>query len=149
MDQLYLYNFSFYISARFTRKEEAQALAIKLRQLGYKITSTWHVQTQPEMLYRDNGKLISEFAQKDVDEVRAAKGIISLSEVEENPWGRGGRHVECGIAIERNMLWIVIGPKENIFHYLPGVIHYRTEEDFLDAMSAVRHVVWEEENAHV
>jgi hypothetical protein len=37
------------------------------------------------------------------------------------PSGRGGRHVELGIAIERGLHIVVYGEPEHIFHALPSI----------------------------
>lgn len=126
----YARGYRFYISARFGRQAEAKQLAILLQDLGYSVTSRWVFQTEAEMADNDPIEL-QQFAHQDVEDVRAANAFISLSEDETNTWGRGGRHVESGIALERGIPWFVIGPKENLFHYLPSVIHFKTEDDFL------------------
>lgn len=55
-------------------------------------------------------------------------------------WARGGRHVEFGIAIASSIDIVVIGPKENIFHWYdprlkadtePLIRHFATLDDFL------------------
>jgi hypothetical protein len=38
--------------------------------------------------------------------------------------GKGGRHVEYGLALGLGKRLIICGPRENIFHTLPQVEHY-------------------------
>ena len=45
-------------------------------------------------------------------------GEIFFSEPSDKAVRRGGRHVEFGFAMAGNKPIFVIGPKENIFHYL-------------------------------
>lgn len=122
----------FYICARYGRREEARELADRLIQLGHQITSTWLWQVEDEMLY-DNGPLVAgQFAQKDVDEVESGNGIVYLSEPTDNVWGRGGRHVEFGVAIAFKKDLYVVGPLENLFHYLPKVVQCDSADDFIN-----------------
>jgi hypothetical protein len=53
-------------------------------------------------------------------------------------WARGGRHVEFGIALGQHMNIVIIGPRENIFHWYdriiggePQIRHFDTLEEFV------------------
>lgn len=121
---------SVYICARYGRKAEALELAERLEDLGVRITSTWIRQVGDEMGYVTG--TTQDFAIKDVQEVRDADGIVYLSEPEDNPWGRGGRHVEFGMAIAFGKQLHLIGPLENLFHYLPNIIQCDNADDFVE-----------------
>lgn len=123
---------SFYVCARYGRREEAREIADGLRNLGYWITSTWLDQVEDEMIFGESPETAGRFAQKDLDEVRAADVLLYLSEPEDNPWGRGGRHVEYGAALASDKILVVIGPLENLFHYLSQVLHFTDADDFFD-----------------
>lgn len=129
----YVTNYRFYICARFGRQEEARLLSGKLRMLGHTITSTWIHQVELEM-YENNHRERERAAVKDVGEVLESEALVYLSEAEENTWGRGGRHVEFGIALGIEIPILVIGPKENLFHYCPGILHFATQDDFIRAL---------------
>lgn len=124
----------FYIGARYGRKDEALELAIQLERLGHEITSTWIRQEEDEMGYTAEEGTTQQMAIKDVEEIGDAEAFIALSELESNPWGRGGRHVEFGVAVAGHKELIVIGPLENIFHYLPDITQYTNVEEFLVEM---------------
>lgn len=47
-------------------------------------------------------------------------------------WARGGRHVEFGLAVAWEKRIVVIGPQENIFHWLPMVEHYPNFDTFIE-----------------
>ena len=47
-------------------------------------------------------------------------------------WARGGRHVEFGMAIAAQKRIVVIGPRENIFHWLPMIEQFDTFDAFMD-----------------
>jgi hypothetical protein len=129
-----------YISARFGRRAEAEGLAFHLQELGHVITSSWIWQIEDEMGGGTDGdmrydrfiEVTARLADKDVDEVAAADALVYLSEEESNPWGRGGRHVEYGMALALKKRLFIVGPLENIFHYRKDVLQFNTREDFLD-----------------
>lgn len=123
-----------YISARFGRREEAEALAVQLQGMGHTITSHWLWQTKPEMAYGEGPDAVAEFATRDIAEVLDADTLVALSEPENNPWGRGGRHVEFGVAIAFDKQLMVIGPLENLFHYMHHVLNFTTQDGFLNYM---------------
>lgn len=126
----------FYIAARYGRKAEAKALAVRLIKLGHEVTSTWVDQAEDEMLYTEGPQAAGNFARKDYAEIDAADGLVALSEDETNTWGRGGRHVEFGYAAGRGKRLIVVGPKENLFHYDPDVDLYDSVKLFLDSVGS-------------
>lgn len=111
-----------YIAARYGRRDEANSVAFHLRENGHEITSTWINQVEDEMGYTESEGTTMGMAIKDLDEIRDADAIVALSEVDTNPWGRGGRHVEFGYAIGLEKRIYVVGPMENLFHYLPQVV---------------------------
>ena len=121
-----------YIAARYGRRDEAFDLEQVLLPLGVEITSTWIHQTQDEMAYEQGIEETTRLAEKDVAEIKRSDMLVYLSEEETNTWGRGGRHVEFGIAVARAKMLCVIGPKENLFHYLPEVQHFDSVDDFID-----------------
>lgn len=125
--------YQFYICARFGRQEEARLFSQTLEGLGHTITSTWVDQVELEM-YGDNQRERERAAVKDVQEVVGSEALVYLSEAEDNVWGRGGRHVEFGIAVGLELPIFVIGPKENLFHFFPGITHFETQEDFIRAL---------------
>ena len=56
--------------------------------------------------------------------------LVFFSEAAESgDRGRGGRHVEFGMAYAMGKSIIVIGDRENVFHSLPGVIVAKNWED--------------------
>lgn len=42
---------------------------------------------------------------------------------------RGGRHVELGMAIALSKTIVIVGPRENVFCTLPGIVHHDTWPD--------------------
>lgn len=118
-----------YLAARFSRKAEMQAVAERLNALGtYVVTSRWidgsHRKTDSEEL--------AQFAAEDLQDIDGSDGLIAYMESPESGYQSGGRHVEFGYAIARDMWIAVIGEPENVFHLLSDGQVERF--DSLDAM---------------
>ena len=51
----------------------------------------------------------------------AADAVIIFTEIPNTILATGGRHVEFGLALAQGKRVIIVGPRENVFHYLlPG-----------------------------
>ena len=74
--------------------------------------------------------LRARFAGEDIADVMAAETVVAFTEEPRTCNSRGGRHVELGIALGAGKRVIVIGPRENVFCWLPGIEHYRAWADF-------------------
>ena len=109
-----------YLAAPYPRKDEIAMYAAELRALGFEVTSSWleeeHAPTVA--LHEVSVDLSKEYAAADLRDVDRADVVISFTEPQGTTHSRGGRHVEFGYAFAKGKsLWIV-GPVENIFHYL-------------------------------
>jgi len=60
-------------------------------------------------------------AKKDIGELTEANHFVMLSVDPDHLFKRGGSCVENGFAIAKGFPIIVIGPRQHIFHYLPGI----------------------------
>lgn len=124
-----------YLASRFSRREELAEYAKALRDLGHQITSRWlvegnHELPDPLMPGDEADQARSRFAQEDLDDLYDADIFVLFTrDTRENC--RGGMHVEFGVAIHTCLRVIVIGPRMNVFHYLPEVEHFPTWEEFL------------------
>jgi hypothetical protein len=121
-----------YIAARYTRKEEMKDVRDRLEFNGIEVTSSWldephSANTQLNEL-PDNHN--AHYAIADLVDIVRADEIIFFSESELTP--RGGRHVEFGYALATAKEVTVIGPRENIFHYLGRVKVYETLDQYLE-----------------
>ena len=126
-----------YIAARFSRRPECNDLAHKLKTRGHIITSRWvkpdsdHVLPTGLSLQAADSER-ERFALEDVEDVVNCDTLVSLQEEPRNN-GRGGRHVEFGLALGLNKLIVCIGPRETVFHHLPKIIHFNSIEEFLNS----------------
>lgn len=121
-----------YIAAPFSWKDEINDYATELRSLGINVTSSWlEEKADPKCtLDQFQDSYHEEIAAVDVRDIDAAQ-VVAVFTIDPlgPPKPRGGRHWETGYAYGRNKEVIVIGPKENIFHYLSDVKTFGTKEE--------------------
>lgn len=60
----------------------------------------------------------------DYEDVVGSELIIAFTEPPRSNHSRGGRHVEFGIGLGLGKPLIVVGHRENIFHWLPQVKYF-------------------------
>lgn len=119
-----------YLASRYSRREELCKYRDELVAAGHEVTSSWL-----DTNWRPNEEGASaappeyrrEWAQKDFNDVRAAGCLIYFAS---GTRGRGGCHVEVGIALGIQSTVVVIGEPENLFHFLPNVIRVESWEKF-------------------
>jgi len=113
-----------YIASRYSRRHEMQQYAQDLRADGYIVTSRWILGAH-EASDALNDAERERFAKEDWDDLVGSQFLVTFSEdntsIKDPGQCRGGRHVELGIALAIGMPVFLIGPRENIFHWLPRV----------------------------
>lgn len=122
-----------YLAARYSRIDELNFYKRELEAWGHIVTSRWlngehqiHGYDAYQVARGNDLVTFPEkaalFAQDDVEDLAAADVVISFSEEPRNGnSGRGGRHVELGLALAQEKRLILVGPRENVFHCLPMV----------------------------
>lgn len=142
-----------YLAGRYSRREELLGVRDVIEALGGEVTSRWlngdHQIDDQGQPIGDNGEALVEgeglrsgetfserdrseraaylrakFAQDDVEDVELSDMLIAFTEEPRSSASRGGRHVELGIALALAKRVIVVGPRENVFCWLPEVEHY-------------------------
>lgn len=120
-----------YLAARYSRHPEMRDIRDELTELGYHVTSRWVDQHGGDLLESATSvalnsapESVADFGQHDMEDVAAADIVISFTSADGG--GKGGRHVEHGLALGLGKRVIVCGPRENIFHALPQIEHYPT-----------------------
>lgn len=128
-----------YLAAQYTRREELQLYAAQLETRGHRVVSSWlrgDKQDERAMSTEEKGRIALGI----VDEVESADTVVAFTEGPDCTVARGGRHVETGIAIPFALASsvqariYVVGPRENIFHCLPGVERFDTFRQLLNAL---------------
>ncbi len=148
-----------YLASRYSRRLELCGYREQVEALGHTVTSRWlngkHQISDSGVPIGDEGEQLVEgddgsssdcaaqlrvhFAQEDLEDVRAADCVISFTEPPRSSASRGGRHVQFGVALqEGGKFLVVIGHRENIFHWLPGVMFYQDWAECLDSLKAAR-----------
>jgi hypothetical protein len=126
-----------YLAARYGRREELCRYRDELRAEGHDVQARWlngkhqisdagvplgaHGEAAVEGTSAEHALLRAKFARDDWEDVTGADVVISFTEAPRTAASRGGRHVEYGIALARGARVIVVGHRENIFHWLPQV----------------------------
>jgi hypothetical protein len=117
-----------YLASRYSRIAEMNLVADVLVSLGHVVTSRWiqggHQVTDRGLNDQAEEKLRTLFAIEDLEDLVAADCCISFTEEPRSSASRGGRHVEFGVALAHRKRCLVVGPRENVFHCLPGVEVY-------------------------
>lgn len=140
-----------YLAARYSRREELCEYRNQLSARGFLVQARWldggHQLSDAGVPIGESGEALVEgddgstslkaaflrrkFAQDDWEDVSTAEIVISFTEPPRSKATRGGRHVEFGIALAKGSRVIVVGHRENIFHWLPRVEFCPTWEDAL------------------
>lgn len=114
-----------YLAARYSRREELCGYRAELEALGHRVTSRWlngnHQIDDAGLSAEAAQEERVRFASEDWNDLMAADWCISFTETPRSSNSRGGRHVEFGAALATGKVCVVVGPRENVFHCLPGV----------------------------
>jgi hypothetical protein len=89
--------------------------AAVLRHAGFTVDARW---LSGDHDGRTGG---ARYAQEDFEDVRAADVVMAFTEEPCSNKGRGGRHVELGLALAWGKRVVIVGPRENVFCWLPQV----------------------------
>jgi len=131
-----------YLAARYSRREELCAYREQLQEMGHDVQARWlngtHQISDTGTPIGDHGEALiestdpavdvlrSKFAQDDCEDLVDADLVISFTEPPRSKANRGGRHVEFGMALAMGKRQIVVGFRENLFHWMPCVEFYKT-----------------------
>lgn len=136
-----------YLASRYSRRVELCGYRTTLEGLGVEVTGRWlngghQVDDQGHQLgeageaeVERGSHLAAKFAQDDVEDVSAASTLILFTEPPRTPT-RGGAYVELGLALAWAKTVVVIGPRANVFCWLPYVDHFDDWDSFLGWIQA-------------
>ena len=86
----------------------------ELLSIGDTVTSRW-------LDFRKMRSWSFGIARQDCEDLIAADAVVTFTEIPNTILATGGRHVEFGLALAQGKRVIIVGPRENVFHYLlPG-----------------------------
>lgn len=129
---------SVYLAAAYSSKDDVRPHAEQLREMGFNVTAQWldepHAASVP-FTTRDPEELRA-FGRRDIDDIARSDVFLFFSLDPEQPTKRGGRHVELGLALATGKRVIVVGPRENIFHFLPEVEVVKTWDEAVELLQS-------------
>ena len=99
-----------YLAASFSQKERIKLLTAQLQELGLVCTNEW--QDEPKSAPVESWP---DFANRDRASVDRADILIVLTDRQSTT---GGYHWETGYAYGRGKIILIVGKRENFFHYL-------------------------------
>lgn len=126
-----------YLAAQYARRNELRKYAALFEKAGIGVTSRWLEETNPlnTQMGDDTAEFYRETAKIDLEDLGAADAVVFFAEDPKVGIPRGGRHVEFGYALGLSKPIFVVGPKENVFHYLQPeagrkalITHYESVE---------------------
>ena len=110
-----------YLGATYSRRGEMRDVRDDLVVMGYGVTSTW---VDDHALLGDGFGVPQLMADPDAARLQALRDAAQLAAADtmisftDGLLGRGGRHVEFGMAYAWEKRLIVVGPREHVFHML-------------------------------
>lgn len=132
-----------YLAARYSRNAEMREFRGRLEIEGHEVTSRWIDQHGGDVLesfvaqkLNSDPEHCAHYAKVDLDDLTAADWVVSFTS--SNGGGKGGRHIEFGVALALGKRLFLVGPRENVFHTLPQVEHFPGWPEFLAAIEAER-----------
>jgi NTP pyrophosphatase (non-canonical NTP hydrolase) len=150
-----------YLAARYSRRLELCGYKKDLQAIGHEVISRWllgghqmggdgtPIGDQGESLVEDenthdkSAELRLKFANDDLEDVSRSDLLIAFTEPPESVHGkRGGRHVELGIAIGKNIPIIVVGYRENVFCWLEQIRFFPTWKEVLEHLKMIDEDAW-------
>jgi hypothetical protein len=101
----------YHLAARYPRRLELCGYRDRLLSIGDTVTSRW-------LDFRKMPRWSYGIAQEDCEDLMAADAVIIFTEIPNTVLATGGCHVEFGLALAQGKRMFVVGPRENVFHYL-------------------------------
>jgi hypothetical protein len=129
-----------YLAARYSRHLEMQGYSKRLADLGHRVTSRWPWAGHEEDEASESGmgeSFARNAAQIDLGDIAAAQIVINFTDgLGKGGAQRGGRHVEFGLSVALGKRVMLVGPRENVFHYLPQVEQFDSFNELLLDLAA-------------
>ncbi len=118
-----------YIAGRYESLDMLQGWATYLVEDGHGISSRW-LSGAHDFAVDSAGQKIraggeeARWAAEDMEDVCRAEVLLVFSPKNHFCTGRGGRHVEVGLALGLGKRILLVGERENVFHHLPQIEQY-------------------------
>lgn len=123
-----------YLAARYSRNPEMREVASYLKARGHQITSRW-INGSHEIGDVTTDLERRQLALDDWLDLQRSDAMLAYSETPRSTNdSRGGRHVEFGLALAWNIPIYVVGPRENVFHYLHQIQNFQNTVEAAHAL---------------
>lgn len=127
-----------YLGASFSRQSEMRAIAERLKLSGVEVTSRWLEETPPPNHNRE--KFFRECAFLDVEDVKRANMLVRFADdlrgsIVPANLATGARMFETGLAWSLGIPIVVVGGYQNVFDYLPSIIHLKDVDALIRYLS--------------
>jgi hypothetical protein len=125
-----------YLASNFSDKDRVKERGAELKALGIECTSRWAWETAPHncKITDKPAQYMRETAVFDIEDILASDVVVltvptpeQLMNMTPHQMSRGGRTFESGLqyglmlgAYANRRMLVVMGPKENVFHFLDG-----------------------------
>lgn len=127
-----------YLATLYAEKRVMQAWRDVLQHEGHLVTSRWIDGGHDLDMNAETDAQRMQFAEEDLEDLENADCILMWNPPQLHGKGRGGRHTEFGYAIARGKRLIIVGERENVFHYLGEVHVVPTVDAALGLLSAMQ-----------
>lgn len=126
----------FYLAARYSDHPRMQGVRDVLNAMGHEVTSRWidcHAGKYPTSftpaILNSDPSYCAGIAKHDVEDLAAADTLVAFSP--DGGGGKGGRHVEFGLALGLRKQVVLVGAREHVFHTLDEVHWYPSWSAFV------------------
>ena len=111
-----------YLAGHYSRKEEIKRASLDLKYVGIPVVSTWYFERiRPGVSMCELSEtFLCHAARRDKAELRRATHFVLFSVGPDTCFTRGGHCWENGYAYALGLRVVIVGPRQHIFHYLPG-----------------------------
>lgn len=120
-----------YLASKFANATLMRDHRIDLAALGHTVTSRWIDSSGDDSHYTASDWHAD--AVQCIEDVKACDVLVHC--IPDDHGGRGGRHVEFGMALALGKGLIIVGERELVFHWLPHVASFPTWDAFLAWLS--------------
>ena len=130
-----------YLAARWEQAAFMRQWREALDALGIGCASNWLDVAATGLRAIEDDATMEANARLDFRDVHEADALILYSPKAGLGSGRGGRHVELGIALGMDKPVILVGERENVFHWHPTVTVLPEDATMRDVAAAVLAVI--------
>jgi nucleoside 2-deoxyribosyltransferase len=123
---------SVYLAGRTARRRELADAAVALGAGGIKVVSSWLGDVKAGSARSDDDAATA--AARNLRDVEHCDIFVAVTDGA-GSFGRGGRHVELGVALALGKRVLVAGPPEHVFHRIADIERH---DDLSAAIEALR-----------